>query len=232
MKKILLCLLMTPCFSYSTTIIVYKTKTTIFVAADSKTTHPDTKGSQTTCNIQNVGSKYFVAEGLDLSILLVEARQSLKDDQDILYAIYAFGTKMQQHYKPLLEAVKKEDPQTYSSCQQNDISTVSFFGFNNNVPYLMKITFNLSGSSDPIIGFNVVMDSLVFSALGHHDHIDELGKVKFEQMFYDKRGTIYGLENLVKFEITKHEETTDNPIDLLHLTQAKANWIRKKTTCL
>ncbi len=231
--------------SGATTIVAVKTKNTIVVGADSKTT--DTFGNsreRLACKIVSAGGVVFAYAGFARDTRTGFNTPAIVSESLAQNSKQTVASKTELLTKTLIERLNIELPQL----KQNDFVTyrekiegkvflrILIAGFEKKKPVLLVRQFRLGILSDGSVGVIVSNDNCdakckgknVTRFLGETDAIDGLPE---ETKDFWKQGLVAGVRKLVEIEIAARDDYVGPPIDIVSMTSKGTDWIQRKPQC-
>jgi hypothetical protein len=214
----------------ATCIVVYKTKSAIYIVADSKRVvigvTADGKNhiqyKQTICKIHKQGNIYFGIAGYDDDGILKVVSNSFKGQNYSTNLMSTTTIKLMNYFYDKMEFLKKIDFKKYSQYtnKKNALASVIVFGFQKSTPYLSNIGIQLLNEDKEPIYIQKITQYSDFFVAGYTD-------ISLASPFYKdlQNGEIINpmpiLTNIVTNEISHHPDYIGYPIDKIKLTPNK-----------
>ncbi|SRR5258708_5367480 len=231
-------LLFLPMYLSSTCIIIYRSKNTIIIGADSKergqfinkrTGEIISSSINKICKIHNVGKYYFAISGIDDGLLLKNATIACKYSS-LQEIANQFAEKMRIEYPPALRLLMRANKTQYLERyvkNKNDwkLGRVAFFGFENNYPVVLYVDLDPINKIDTPVDIKYKITALSdiepIAFLGLTNDIDKLPSN------YDafSNGIIEGIKLLIETEIKGNDSVhVGGPINLMQLNRNGVQW--------
>lgn len=200
-----------PAISFSTCIVIIKTKTEIFVGADSKRTiYGINKNTgevietvdNSYCKIHKVGKFYFAIAGYDDAGMLDSAIKVCKNYKTLTEVAKYYSEMMKASFEHSVEVLRTSNKEKYiERFVGSDIGGISFFCFIKNEPQLVTLYFRTTNSPDNKTNVtSVKFDNQTIVFLGVIDHLNKLTKQKVVSIFKDGN-MANAIKTLIKIEI-------------------------------
>lgn len=228
-----------------TCIIGIKTNDEIIFAADTKSARDtfimvnDTflrkTFSKEKLKIIECGSKYYSISGYATDSINTILNAALKKFPQINEALDSLVNKVVNLYKDALGAMKRENIETTKQLFKNgNISVMAFYGFENRVPVVKYISFNIPPTlildsvtfryEYPIL----CLDSIEILIMGHNSAFVSLSDSYLCSIIsYSKNKEIL-LAELIEKQIVETPIYVGKPIDIISITNQGSKWIRIK----
>ena len=242
----LLTLALWPLFSAntasSTTVIVVRTPTEIYIGADSKITDVRNESlTSTACKIRQVDDLFFAFSGLpkmpgvesDLMEIIEEAS---RDGGTIADKVEEFDDIITDEWSEGLQELKKERPQFYKEeVKGRIILQVAFAGIQKRKPVFFLIHIKaVERDGFPAIDISKKScpgDCQQGKVIAYFGHTGALKQYMSDRSNAWKSGYVQGIRKLITLQMEAQPEYVGPPIDILHIDRMGAEWIEVKSEC-
>ena len=226
----------------STTIVVVRTPTEIYIGADSKITDIRNESlTSTACKIRQVDDLFFAFSGLpkmpgvesDLMGIIEEASRG---GGTIADKVEAFDDIIADKWSEGLQEMKKERPQFYEEeVKGKIILQVAFAGIQKRKPvfYLMHLK-AVERDGFPAIDIfkkSCPGDCQQGKVIAYFGNTGALKQYMSDRSNAWKSGYVQEIRKLITLQIEAQPEHVGPPIDILHINRMGAEWIQIKSGC-
>ncbi|MBB6108228.1 hypothetical protein SAMN05421821_102535 [Mucilaginibacter lappiensis] len=219
-----------------TCIVLKQEKDTIFVGADSKSSIPNigsdnkisTQTYKTICKLHTVGRYNFAIAGTPDSLIEIEATKACQKGKNIKEVNDIFLSTVKDVITTYVENIRREQFDYYNyRFVNNDIASISFYGFENGRSYLGTVYFDAINKPNEAVKVKDTTVFRPFEVLGLSDHIrKQLGTNMLVLDAYLKKGKLYYIQKLIEVELKAHPDHVGLPFDLMIVTNNGAKIVR------
>lgn len=226
-----------------TSIVVVRTATEVVVAADSLAVLTGEDASPIyVCKILQVGRAFFaaarlVADNQGEFDVARTVRATYRQNEPLLASVRRFETEMISQLREVVTYIRDHDRRYFEKEVANKPALeIVFFGWESSAPVLYLRYFTVQAVSDSSFTISARQKNcpgdcaggVVYTALGHHDAIDE--KLKRVQHYW-RRGAVTSVGELIELEARAKPQFVGGAIDIIRLTASGPKWFQRKPQC-
>lgn len=226
-----------------TSIVAIRTGTEVVVGADSLAVLTGEDASPIyVCKILQVGRAFFatarlVADNQGEFDVARTVRATYRENEPLLASVRRFETEMVPQLREVVAYIRDHDRRYFEKEVANKPALeIAFFGWEDSAPVLYLRYFTVRAAPDSSFTISARQKNcpgdcpggVVYTALGHHDAIDE--KLK-RVPHYWRRGTVTSVRELIELEARAKPQFVGGAIDIIHLTASGPKWPQHKPQC-
>lgn len=222
-----------------TCVIARKSQNAIYVGADSRVVFTRTNAITgklydsigSVCKLYHQGKFNFAALGQEINEEIRLAKISCQNKKSFEEVIQSFGTTFGSYLGLYLGYQKRRDSNSYNLLikEKPYISQTMFFGYENNLPVLADVLFEVPDTIKDII---IVKHTIVKKDLLYGGYIEEIrGPIEKETTW--KNGIVQTIKELIQVEVAAHPKEVGGDINIIKVTpDGQIEWIPNANSCV
>lgn len=226
-----------------TSIVAVRTATEVVVGADSLAVLTGEDASPIyVCKILQVGRAFFatarlVADNQGEFDVARTVRATYRQNEPLLASVRRFEAEMISQLREVVVYIRDHDRRYFEKEVANKPAfEIVFFGWEDSAPVLYLRYFTVQAAPNSSFTISARQKNCpgdcpggaFYTALGHHDAIDE--KLKRDQHYW-RRGIVTSVRELIELEAQAKPQFVGGAIDIIRLTASGPKWLQHKPQC-